>query len=127
MRMLFLVLLMALLTGCANSDKVPADIIPSAKMETIIWQLMQSDEYVNRQLTKDSLKKPSVEKMKIYQEVFSLNGTSFNEFRKSYRYYMSHPDIAKVMFDSISVKANRQRTDMYKPKPTLPVKPAGKP
>jgi hypothetical protein len=127
MRALFFVLLTASLVACTNSGKVPADIIPSHKMETILWQLMQSDEYVNTQLAKDSLKKGSTEKMKIYQQVFDLNGTSISEFKKSYHYYVAHPDITKVMFDSIAVRAGRQRTDMYKSKPTLHVKPAGKP
>jgi len=102
MRIMFFVLATALLAGCTNSGSVPAGIIPSQKMETILWQLMQSDEYVNIQLAKDSLKKASIEKMKIYQQVFDLNGTSLEEFKKSYQYYMAHPDIAKIMFDSIT-------------------------
>ena len=132
MRIMFFVLATALLAGCTNSGSVPAGIIPSQKMETILWQLMQSDEYVNIQLAKDSLKKASIEKMKIYQQVFDLNGTSLEEFKKSYQYYMAHPDIAKIMFDSITAKAGRQRADIYKTKPaatsvkpdTLTPKPA---
>jgi Domain of unknown function (DUF4296) len=123
MRALFFVLLTASLVACTNSGKVPADIIPSHKMETILWQLMQSDEYVNTQLAKDSLKKGSTEKMKIYQQVFDLNGISMDEFKKSYSYYMSHPDITKVIFDSIAAKAGRQRSVIYNPKPVLPQKP----
>jgi hypothetical protein len=129
MKVLFFVLLVCFLEACTNSGRVPAGIIPMQKMEIILWQLIQSDEYVNRQLAKDSLKKTSVEKMKIYQQVFDLNGTSPGEFKKSYQFYMSHPDITKIMFDSIAVQAGRQRAEMYKPKakPKLPVKPAGKP
>jgi Domain of unknown function (DUF4296) len=126
MRILIFMLLAALLVACTNSNTVPADIIPKKKMETLLWQLMQSDEYVNKQLVKDSLKKASIEKMKIYQQVFDLNGISLAEFKKSYQFYMTHPDISKVMFDSIAAKAVRQRTDMYKPKPVLPVKPSPK-
>ncbi len=115
MRILF-VLLTVLLLACTNST-VPSDIIPAQKMENILWQLMQSDEYVNIQVAKDSLKKSNTEKMKIYQQVFDLNGTSMSEFKKSYQYYMAHPDITKIMFDSIAAKATRQRADLYKPKP----------
>jgi hypothetical protein len=132
MKVFFFMLSAALLVACSNSSTVPGDIIPSQKMGIIIWQLMQSDEYVNKQLYKDSVKKTSTEKMKIYQQVFDLNGTSVNEFKKSYQFYMAHPDITRVMFDSISARAGRQRADMYKSKPavvkikpdTLTTKPA---
>jgi Domain of unknown function (DUF4296) len=127
MRVLFFLLLAALLAACTNSNTVPADIIPGKKMETILWQLMLSEEYANKQLAKDSSKKSSTEKMKIYQQVFELNGTSVSEFKKSYQFYMAHPDISKIMFDSIAVRALRDRTDMYKTKPDLPVKLPQKP
>jgi Domain of unknown function (DUF4296) len=127
MRVLFFLLLAALLAACTNSNAVPADIIPGKKMETILWQLMLSEEYENKQLAKDSSKKSSTEKMKIYQQVFELNGTSVSEFKKSYQFYMAHPDISKIMFDSIAVRALRERTDMYKTKPVLPVKLPPKP
>ncbi|GAC1429023.1 MAG: hypothetical protein NVSMB7_05720 [Chitinophagaceae bacterium] len=134
MRVIFFVLLTGLVAACTNGNTVPAGIIPSQEMETILWQLMQSDEYVNTQLAKDSLKKASTEKMKIYQQVFDLNRTSLDEFKKSYQYYMDHPDITKIMFDSITVRAARQRTDIYKSKPvainikpdSLTLKPPGK-
>ncbi|MEP6748830.1 MAG: DUF4296 domain-containing protein [Bacteroidota bacterium] len=126
MRTLFFMVLAAMLVACSNSNRVPADIIPGKKMEVILWQLMQSDEYVNKELAKDSLKKASVEKMKIYEQVFDLNKTSLVEFKKSYQFYMAHPDISKIMFDSIAARAVRQRTDMYKPKPIVPVKPSPK-
>jgi cell division protein FtsI/penicillin-binding protein 2 len=113
---IFFVLMTVLLLACTNST-VPSDIIPARKMENILWQLMESDEYVNTQVAKDSLKKSSTERMKIYQQVFDLNGTSMAEFKKSYQYYMSRPDITKIMFDSIAAKATRQRADLYKPKP----------
>ena len=81
-----------------------------------MWQLMQSDEYVNNIMAKDSTRKNNNERMKIYRQVFDLNKTSMEEFKKSYGFYMAHPDITKTMFDSITAKATRQRTEFYKPK-----------
>ena len=121
MRVFIFVLLLAIFAACGNNTEVPPDIIPGKKMEIILWQLMQSDEYVNIQLKKDSTKKNRPEKLKIYQQVFDLNGTSMSEFKKSYQYYMSHPDIAKVMFDSMAARANTLRIELYKPKTVLPV------
>ncbi|HUP14002.1 MAG TPA: hypothetical protein VM187_17400, partial [Niastella sp.] len=37
------------------------------------------------------------------------------EFVKSYKFYMSRPDIARTMFDSLATRANRTREDLNKP------------
>jgi Domain of unknown function (DUF4296) len=119
MRLLILLLLMTVLFASCGNSGVPPDIIPRDRMETIMWQLMQSDEYVNTLVAKDSSKKSSTERMKIYQQVFDLNKTSMSEFKKSYQFYMEHPDITKIIFDSITAKASRQRIELYKPKPDM--------
>ena len=113
MRMLFFVLVVLFMAACSNRDAVPGDIISRQKMETIIWQLVQSDEYINIRSAKDTTKKISAEKMKIYQQVFDLNGVSLPAFKKSYLFYMEHPDISKEMFDYISARASRQHIEIY--------------
>ena len=114
MKQLIAFLLPAILFVSCGSNKIPDDIIAKDRMEIILWQLMQSDEYVNTMIAKDSTKKSSTERMKIYQQVFDLNKTSMDQFKKSYRFYMEHPDITKVIFDSITVKAGRQRIELMR-------------
>ncbi len=113
MRILVFVLVVSMIAACANNDAIPAGIIPKQKMETIVWQLIQSDEYGNILGNRDSLKKTSAEKMTIYQQVFDLNSISLVDFKKSYLFYMEHPNISKLMFDSISARANRQHMEIY--------------
>ena len=115
--LLFLFLAVSFMVSCGSRGRIPADIIPSAAMETIIWQLMQADEYVNTIVAKDTTKKSNTERMIRYQQVFELNKTTEAEFKKSYQFYMAHPDITKLMFDSLIAKAGRQRVELYKSKP----------
>ena len=123
MRGLILLLSLSFVAAsCGNSNRMPEGILPSQKMETIVWQLMQSDEYVNTLLAKDSTKKSNTERMKRYSQVFELNKTSMAEFKKSYQFYMLHPDITKVVFDSIIARAGRQRSELYKPRADTAVK-----
>ncbi len=114
--MLFLCLAAFFMASCGSRGRVPADIIPTPAMETIVWQLMQADEYVNTIVAKDTTKKSNTERMMRYQQVFELNRTTEAEFKKSYQFYMAHPDITKVVFDSIIAKAARQRVELYKSK-----------
>lgn len=122
MKWVWLLSFFCALVACNSDDKVPAGVIPVKNMQTIVWQLMQADEYVNMLLTKDTVKKSSTERIKRYQQIFALNKVSEAEFRSSYRYYLDHPDIAKVMFDSIVAVAQRQRSDLYKPRADTAVK-----
>lgn len=114
----YLIILVTLLlaAACSNTDKIPADIIPKQKMETILWQLLQTDEFLNSYVLKDSTTNADKERMQRYNEIMRLNKTTEQEFKKSYDYYMAHPSISKVMFDSLGVRGNRLRTEGFKPK-----------
>jgi hypothetical protein len=116
MKNILFAVVLVLLASCKSSVTIPADIIPKKNMEIILWQLIQSDEYATGFITKDSSKNAINERIKLYQEVFALNKVSKENFKKSYQYYLGHPEIAKVMFDSIAARANRQKADAYKPK-----------
>lgn len=126
MRRVIVVVLLLCFFCWACTEKVPKDIIPKTQMETIIWQMIQSDEYVTYQLRTDSTKKPHDERMKIYQKVCDLNHISLDDFKKSFRYYMDRPDIAKIMFDSLSDRTSRMRNEIYQVTPPAPApsKPA---
>lgn len=123
--LIFLLIAAMLLAACGSSNSVPAGIIPSQQMETILWQIMEADQYMTTVLAKDSTKKSNVERSRIYQQIFELNKTSREAFQKSYQFYITHPEITKIVFDSITAKATRQRTDMYQHKPDSAVKRPG--
>jgi Domain of unknown function (DUF4296) len=117
MKTLLFLFWLFILQACTRNSTIPGDIIQPGNMETILWQLMQSDEYANTITIKDSSKNSGAERIKLYQQVFDLNKTSKAMFKKSYEYYLSHPDITKIMFDSIAARATRQKGDAYKQKP----------
>ncbi len=111
-----------LLVSC-GSNKIPANILSTEQMGILTWQLMQADEYINTLIAKDSTKKSSTERMKIYQQVFELNKTTEEQFKKSYQFYIEHPDIGKGIFDSMTVRAGRERIELMRTKPdTLALK-----
>nr|MBA4166463.1 DUF4296 domain-containing protein [Chitinophagaceae bacterium] len=71
------------------------------------------------QLRKDTLGRNKKETVDVYDKVFSYNGVSRAEFLNSYEFYMGRPDLLKVMFDSISSRAERKRAEVYEhPKPS---------
>lgn len=101
--------------SCSNADKVPSGIIPKAKMEKIMWDMLLADRYSTQYLQKDTAKIDfKAETFKLYSAVFALHQVSAAEFRKSFTYYLSRPDITRNMFDSLSVRGSRDRDTLFR-------------
>jgi hypothetical protein len=128
MRIILFLFLIVSLLACTNYTAIPKDVIAKEKMETILWQLIQIDQYTNSLVVKDSTQNKALARMERYQKVFDLNKISEPEFKKSYKFYLSHPDIIKTVFDTITARASRSRGEVYKAMPgattATPAKPA---
>ncbi len=109
-----LVGVMLAVSSCSDKNSVPAGVLPHEKMEAVMWDVIQSEQYSASYLAKDSAHiNLKLENLRLYDEVFRLHQVSREEFRRSYQYYMSRADIAQVLFDSLLAKGNRLRTESY--------------
>jgi uncharacterized protein DUF4296 len=104
------------LISCTDKDKIPAGVLPKDKMQKVLWDVIQAERF-RETFIKDSSKDLKAETFKLYAQVFEIHKVTKDEFVKSYKFYMSRPDIARDMFDSLATQANRRREEMYKPKP----------
>lgn len=113
--------LVLMASGCSDKDSLPAGVLPHDKMEAVMWDVIQSEQYSANFLVKDTPRLDlKLENLRMYDEVFRLHQTSREEFRKSYQYYMGRADLAQVLFDSLLNKGNRLRTESYS-RPARPV------
>lgn len=127
MRRILICLVGVLLFSCSGKDKTQG-VIPKEKMEKILWDIIQADQFSAQYLKKDSTKlNVKEETMKLYDEVFAVNHITREQFKTSYSFYMEHPDITRSMFDSLSARANLLRNEIYKRqiRPTTPTIPKG--
>lgn len=130
MRIIAGLLCIVLIAGCSEKDSIPSGVLGKEEMGSIIWDMMQADQYAGSYLIKDSSKvNVKMETLKLYEEVFRLHKVTRDEFRKSFQFYQDHPDITRVLFDSLIARGNRMRSESYShpsgPTPTVPVvKPA---
>lgn len=114
-RWLFILLMMGLTVAC-DKDEKPKDLIPEAKMEQVVWDMVQADEFIQNYVLKDSNKvNVNAERYKLYEKVLGVHNITKEQFKKSYEYYSSRPKESKVLFDSLSSKANRRIQESYKP------------
>lgn len=105
--------LFVLLQACSDDKAIPKDVIPKQRMQNILWDLIQADKFTVLYVAKDSTKNVKSERIRLYEDVFRIHHTNKTEFEKSYQFYVSRPDISKVMFDSLAASANRKRSDVY--------------
>jgi hypothetical protein len=100
--------------GCSDKNSVPRGILPTDKMEQVMWDMAQADQYAALYVTKDSAHVDrKAESLRLYAEVLRLHEVSPEEFRKSYRYYLSHPELNQLLFDSVIARGVRARSEMY--------------
>jgi hypothetical protein len=130
MRIIAGLLCIVLIVGCSEKDSIPSGVLGKEEMGSVIWDMMQADQYASSYLIKDTAKvNLKMETLKLYEEVFRLHKTTREEFRKSFQFYQDHPDITRVLFDSLIARGNRMRSESYThssaPPPSVPaVKPA---
>lgn len=104
----------ALLTSC-NTEKTSTEtLLPVETMQKTVWQLMQVDEYLSRQLQVDTTIEPSLEKAKYYQRVFNLNKVDRVQFYNTMDYLDKHPVEMKLLMDSVEALSKREKLDLVK-------------
>jgi len=116
MRILMLCVILFCFSACGQKNNRHTGIIPREKMEMLMWDLTVADEYATTKSEKDTTIKQKDERLKLYGEIFQLHQTNQQQVRESLRYYMGHPEIFKVMNDSISARAQRTRYLPVSPK-----------
>jgi hypothetical protein len=96
--------------ACVGKNNPPSDIIQKDSMKSVMWDMIQADQYAKLFLAKDSSKiNVKEETIKLYQQVFQIHHITKNDFEKSYQYYLAHQDLYKVIFDSLAVQNMRQQ------------------
>ena len=129
MRMTGCLVVLLCLAGCAEKDKVPSAYISRDKMQKIMWDMIQADQYSDMYFAPDSGGKGKIETLKLYAQIFRMYQVSREDFRKSFQYYISRPDLSRTLFDSILVMGSRERSAFPGPVPSKmpPVKGASPP
>ncbi len=102
--------------ACSGKNNLPSGVLERERMEKVMWDMIQADQYYREYILKDSSSRDvSQDRYQLYEKVLKLHKISKNTFDKSYSYYSSHPNLMKDVFDSLSAKGNRKLQDLYKP------------
>ena len=104
----WLIIGMLFLLACKNDTK-PANILPMDKMKTVLWQLMQADEYYTRMSTIDTTWKIHKKNVQFYKQIFELNKVDRVAFYSTIDYLQKHPVAFKELMDSTYALSKREK------------------
>ena len=92
----------ALLQACSDKSKLPEGVLPQAKMQAVMWDMIRAADFLNnyvfyRQQNVDK----AAESEKWNNKIFQMHKITREQFDASYRYYQQHPPLMKAIMDSI--------------------------
>jgi hypothetical protein len=107
------------LFSCSGKNKVPADIIQQKEMQKILWDVITAQTLSAEMARKDSAMNEIAETRILTQKVFEIHHITSSQFDESYSWYTSHPELMRIMFDSLGAQNQRQHNlqmkQVYKP------------
>jgi hypothetical protein len=102
--------------SCTSENKPPVDIIQPKEMKSILWDVMRAQTLANEIARKDSSVNTAIETKSLSKKVFQIHKTDSANFNKSYNWYVKHPDVLKLIFDSLYVQKERENSLILKKK-----------
>jgi hypothetical protein len=98
-----------LLASCTNKKNIPDNILPPAKMQLVLWDVLKADAFTSDFIRKDTAKKPEAALAALQLQIFAVHKTSKEVFYKSYEYYKAHPEIMQPFLDTMIAKYTREK------------------
>jgi hypothetical protein len=115
MRYLIFITGLFFIVGCNNKTSTPSGILGREKMQLVMWDMIRAEVYTEQFMKKDSSKNIPMENLQLQNAIFSIHQVTRSQYYKSYDYYISHTDLIRVVLDSMSAKADRDKYDLFKP------------
>ncbi len=116
--------IIVLLFSCGSKQVPEGKVLSSDKMQAVMWDIIQAEAYTDFYLKKDSTKNIFLQNAALQKKIFLIHQISKEDFYKSYDFYSSHSNDMRILLDSISVKAERQRNKMTEKKYSRDHRPA---
>ncbi len=97
---------------CSCADNKKGRVIQKEAMEAVMWDMIQADAFTQNFIKKDSTKKDSLENASLQKKIFQLHHITKEDFDVSYNFYSANPGQMKIMLDSITARAERDRSKL---------------
>ncbi len=114
MKNFFFCLMFFILLACSGKNKIPSGIIQSKEMQNILWDVIRAQALSGEKAHKDSTINEEAETNMLIKEVFEIHKITSSDFDQSYLWYISHPEMMRIIFDSMNIQNQRQNDMRFK-------------
>ena len=126
MKNIFLLIVLGFFISCSGKNKVPPEIIQPNKMKKLLWDVIQAQALATETARKDSTVNEVAENKILTQKIFDIYKIRSKDFDQSYSWYTSHPDVMRIIVDSLNAEKQREsqleQQEKYKPIKSTPLK-----
>lgn len=102
--------LLAFIMASCKSGPEKGILLDKAKMQAVLWDMLQAEAFTQNFIRKDSSKNEVLEVAVLQKKILELHKVSREDFIASYDYYSARPEVMKAILDSVSAKAERDRS-----------------
>jgi len=110
-------LLFTLFFSCSEKEQ-KKNILPQNEMRDVMWDMMRADQYVAGYLPKDSVHNKKDRSIGLYEEILHIHKITREQFKTSFDYYSSRPDLFRPIIDSLA----KRKIESSHVRPTHPVR-----
>ena len=97
------------LWACTGKENIPEGVLPEKKMQVLLWDIMRADQFLaNFVFSRDTSLDKKEESIKLYSRIFRVHDVTKEDFQQSMAYYSAHPELLKILMDSVSALSLRQ-------------------
>jgi hypothetical protein len=114
MKNYFFFVMCFILLSCSGKNKVPEEVIQPKKMQDILWDVLRAQALSVEIARKDSTINEVAETKILTQRVFQIYRITSSAFDQSYSWYTGHPEIMRVIFDSMNIQNQRHSESVMK-------------
>ncbi len=101
------ILIFSILFFYSCKESIPSGIINQKEMQNILWDVLRADALSRQIVSTDSSKSLANESIALTSKAFLIHNITREQFEKSYSYYTHHPDIMKIILDSLNAQQTR--------------------
>ena len=104
---------LVILDSCSGRITIPKGVIKPPQMEEVLFDMMKADALATEIVKKDSSINLPARNIELYKKVFSAHNITRADFDSSYSFYEKHPEMMRILLDSMNVMRERKRANIY--------------
>ncbi len=108
MKNIFFFILLFVVISCRDKNRVPPEIIGQKEMQSILWDVIRAQILSLEMAHKDSTINEIAHTKALAKRIFEIHKITAADFEKSYNWYTNHPDLMRIIFDSMSVRKQKE-------------------